>query len=315
MMKLKDILFTKTFWNHCGWLYIVIVIGLMFLIDHHQAYLNRMNVLKDVEYHLQEFLDNDKPLDRDTLRWALRYYQGLQRYARDNSLYYGDLGFCYYYLGNDEAAIRSYQAAIDLEPRFYMYHYDLGLIYYHQGKAQKALDSFLTALNYINDSVTYFVQIVEVFQQYQGDELNFVAMALIQRAEKDERNLILRLTDIYSRSGEYNRVLSLASQGLRTQKKSWELYAKAGQAAYMLGQYQEALGYLTKAITLEPHALDAYYYRGLSFRKIGRQQAAASDLLRLEQLRKEGITPPQPGWKHDKLHLNIELRVLRQRFG
>jgi len=306
---------STAFWNHCGWLYILIGLGLFFLIDHHQVYLNRMNVLKDVEYKLKEALDHNESLNRDDLRWGLRYYQGLQRYARNNSIYYANLGFCYFYLGEYKQAIRFYQQAIALEQRFYMYHYDLGVIYFHLRKLDQARDTFLMALNYINDSVNYFVEMAEILQGTHGEELNFVAIAMMKRAEEDERDLIIRLIDIYSRSREYDKVIMMAEQGLHTQVKNWQLYTKAGQAAYLLKHYQQARRFLSRAIELEPYALEAYYYRGLTLQELDRESEAAGDFLRLKSLKEQGVTSPVSEPPNDQLHLNIELRVLRQHFG
>jgi len=312
---MRSLFCSTALWNRSGWLYLIIGVMLYALIDHNEVYLNRMNVLKDVEYNLKESLDRNKAPQRDDLRWGLRYYQKLQRYARNNSIYYGNLGFCHYYLGEYDNAVRSYKKAIALEPRFYMYHYDLGFVYFRQGQVDKAQNAFLTALNYIDDSVNYFVEMAEALQMTHGEELNFVAMSLIKRAGQDERDIIIRLINIYSRTQEYEKVIAMAEHGLEARSKSWEFYEKAGWAAYMLKRYQQAIHYLTRAIDLEPRAMEAVYYRGLSLLAIGQEAEGTADLLRLKQMKAQGVTPPDVSPQYDDLHLNIELRILRQRFG
>jgi tetratricopeptide (TPR) repeat protein len=60
---------------------------------------------------------------------------------------YGMLGYCQYYLGQESQAIKSYQAAIQMNPSFADFYYNLAVIYYNRGDysqaavlAQKALE-------------------------------------------------------------------------------------------------------------------------------------------------------------------------------
>lgn len=301
------------FFCRCFWLYLVIAVILLGMIDKDRVCLNRLNVLKDSEYDLEMFSQGRGKLNENTLRWAVRYYSALRKYAPEISLYYGDLGFCYFYLGQDDQAIKAYQKAIELEPQLYMYHYDLGMIYQRLGRLDKAVDCLFSALAHINRSVQYFSKTAEFLQKYNGQDFSAVAANLIERAHTDEENILLRLTEILTGLKDYARLATVAEQGLQTQSKSYKLYYRAGWAEYMLGHYDRAVAYLTKSIELDPRFPDARYYRGLVLKKAGQTAAGNADLMQAKSLQNEGYHDA-----HDdndiKLHLNIELRILRQHF-
>ena len=298
----------------CGWLYLLIAGLLWVTVDRHQAFLNRMNVMKDVEYDLELFLKEGRPLTEDALRWGVRYYRSLQKYAPDNSLYFGNLGFCYFYLGRYEEAIRAYQKAVELEPKLYTYHYDLGLIYSRLGRTEEALDNFLDALNTIRHSVQYFMKTGEALQN-AGQDLSFVVMKVIKQSQDDEEDLLLRLGDLFSRSRDYEKAAALLAQGLKTQAASAPLFFKAGWIDYMTGQDSAAVQRLTRAIELDPSFAVAYYYRGLSLRRLGQAQAGDRDLAVAKRFVDRGQPGPDAAPQRDKLHLNIELRILRQQLS
>jgi tetratricopeptide (TPR) repeat protein len=57
----------------------------------------------------------------------------------DQSDAYGMLGYCQYYLGEEDKAIQSYVSAIKINPDFMADDYNLAVIYYGQGEYAKAI--------------------------------------------------------------------------------------------------------------------------------------------------------------------------------
>ena len=298
-------------WSRCFWLYMIVALLLWGAIDRDRAFLNRMNVLKDVEENLEEFLYQGTPLDTDSLRWAIRYYRKLHRQAPENSLYLGDLGFCYFYLHQYDEAIRAYRQAIEREGQLYTYHWDLGMIYFSRGQFAEARKSLLAALNRIPRSVHYFMEIVKQARDWTGKDFDAFAIGLTQQAQKDEEAALLKVADIYLRERDYQGMVTVTAGGLKSHPYSERLHYQAGLGYFHLNDYLRAVSHFSRAIELKPDFADAYRYRGLSLRQLNLTGGAEKDLATAKALSRD------VGREEDevKLHLNIELRLLRKQFA
>jgi len=125
------------------------------------AYLNYLNQIKYAEYPLELFLNGRHDPTEDEWRWGLRYYKELLRYAPETSLFYGDMGFCYYYLKDYPRALKAYQKAVSLEPRFYPHYWDLGMICFQLKRYKESIDYFTNALAVIPVTIQYYFKIGE----------------------------------------------------------------------------------------------------------------------------------------------------------
>jgi len=257
-------------------LYVLGGVILSLCVDSSVARLNRLNHLKQVEHSVKSFEQGLVPFNAEEFRWAARYYRELLKFFPPSDLVYGNLGFCYYYLGDYDRAIRAYQQAIALEPHLYLYYLDMGLILFQAGEVKSATSFFDTSLSQLPSTVAFYETLAEKLPAKNKNMATLVEL-LKRRAGEDE-NLI---------------------------------YYYLGLANFLDGNYPLAAGHFNKAITLNPKDISAYYYRGLAMEKLGNKQQQSYDFQRVSYWKSRGVEERESRTENLRLHLNTELVVLR----
>lgn len=262
--------------QRCWVLYLIAGVILFFFVDSSVARLNRLNHLKQVEHQIKSFEQGLAPLNTEELRWAVRYYRELLRFFPPSDLIYGNLGFCYYYLKDYAKALEAYQKAVSLEPHVYFYYWDMGVISFQVGDMKTALSFFETSLKLMPATVVYYERLTERLPEKNKYMVSLVEY-LKNRAVADEERV----------------------------------YYYGGLANFLLGDYQQAVVYFSKAIVLDPNDISAYYYRGLSLEKLGHEQQKRQDFQKVSYLKSRGIEEGRDLTDDFRPHLNTELVVLR----
>ena len=127
-----------------------------FLISHiriereqvkNKARIMTLNQLMPMFDPLLTFLKDPHYFDhgRNTKEF-IDYYKKVVEYMPRNADAYGMLGFFYYYCGNYEKAVASYQKAIELNGYFFWFYYDLGVICFKNSRYAEAIKFFKKAL-------------------------------------------------------------------------------------------------------------------------------------------------------------------------
>jgi len=268
--------FFSSIFQRCFILYLCAGVILSLFVDSSIARLNRLNHLKQVEHSVKSFELGLIPFNAEEFRWAARYYRELLKFFPPSDLVYGNLGFCYYYLGDYERAIRAYQQAIALESHLYLYYLDMGLILFQVGEVKNAASLFDTSLNLLPATVAFYETLAEKLPAKNKNMMTLVGL-LKKRAEED----------------------------------AMRIYYYLGLTNFLDGNYPLAAGHFNKAIILNPKDISAYYYRGLTMEKLGNKQQQSHDFQRVSFLKSQGVEEREYRTENLRLHLNTELVVLR----
>lgn len=94
----------------------------------------------------------------------------------------------------------------------------------------------------------------------------------------------LNLANLRVQLGQFQEVVEEMNQLLVTEKSFFPAYLTRGIAYYHLHQYQTAIRDFLFSLKIFPHQPEAYYYVGLSFAQLNRQQDAAENLIRAAEL-------------------------------
>jgi formylglycine-generating enzyme required for sulfatase activity/Tfp pilus assembly protein PilF len=200
----------------------------------------------------------------------------------------GDVGGC----------ISSAGRAIELRPELWLVYCIRSNCLAQLNKNQEALADLDVYLEHVTDNSTawynrgnvhrHLGRMTEAVQDYSRSlelEPRFT-WALINRsltyqdlARSDLQHLDLAEARFFG--GAYGEAIAEANQALRFVNPGTEIMARAlrirGQAHLKLGHYQEAIGDLDQALTVEPVAM-AYYYRSLAHHALGHEAQAGEDL-------------------------------------
>lgn len=160
-----------------------------------------------------------------------------------------------------QKAISDYTDAIRLNESCFEAYYYRGTVYGRLGKLKNAESDFRKALEIKKDYP----------DAYFG--LGMVYIEKSQRISKEEKKIAFIKKAIYY----FEQSLSLNPQHSLS-----NLFC--GCAYFELGENQEALNYLNKAIELDSNEPYAYFFRALVYERMGKKDLAQKDLEKSEEL-------------------------------
>jgi tetratricopeptide (TPR) repeat protein len=161
---------------------------------------------------------------------------------KDANLLYSRAAICQQ-LGDLQGALTDSTAAISVDPNF-MYAYNIRFVVYMQ------LKDFTKAL---------------------GDAQQLIRIQPDANAYCGRGNAYISLND-------YTRATQDFASAIKVKAGCGEAYDGLGEIAYKLKRYQDAVGYSSRAISLDPTIYDAYYFRGKAYEGLGKSQLAQRDL-------------------------------------
>ena len=149
------------------------------------------------------------------------------------------LGRTYLELENEKEAIPQYQKAITLEPARNAWMYELGLIYFNQNDFKNSVKYFDMASGAGYNKTNDFYENYGFAQLYSGDTENGVKTLNILLERKPNNK---------------------------------ELINNIAHAMYETKKYNEALGYFSKLVELNPKDAASLFMAGMTFQKLGQKE-------------------------------------------
>jgi len=295
---------------HKGFL-LYLILGLLFvwLVDEELAFQNRLTGLKHAEEELKEFEAGRGEMDLQVLSRALRYYHELLKRMPKAGLVYGDLGFCYYYLGRPGEAINQYQKAIELDPFWYTYDWDLGVIYHRLGDYPKSLKHLKQAAEHLDEAVYQYKLMSHHFHVQGREDVRNEALRMLLRVQEDEVSYFILTAENHFRLGQVGQMLESALGGVKNHPDRADLHFQAGRAVLALADCRGALPYFQRALELKASPSSAAFYA-----RMCRQRPQAS-LKQTDEgkwvLRPGEISVPEEKWDKFRLHINADLILMR----
>ena len=151
----------------------------------------------------------------------------------------------------EEKAIPELEKAIALDPRLPMVHFLLGEIYLFKSNPQAALEEFKKELE-INPSVWL---------------------------------VYWRLGDTYARLEKYAEAERVLKQAIWLNETFTGLYVLLGQIGLKKGDLELAVGFLERALKMDPNNYYAHYFLGKAYQQQGRTEDAKRQFELTQSLR------------------------------
>ena len=185
-----------------------------------------------------------------------------------------------------EAAIRDYTKSIELNPRQYKTYFSRGTLLLKQGKYQEAIADFTSTLeirpNYWKAWVNRGNCYRDLGRNAEAIEDFNVVLARKPRFIKALNNrgvAHLNLRQYQSALSDFNAVLAIDPNYVKGLINRAALYINGG-----VQQYDNAIADYTRCLQLEPGNVQATYFRGYTFQKLGRYNEALADVAAAIQL-------------------------------
>ncbi|MGQ9583782.1 MAG: tetratricopeptide repeat protein [Anaerolineae bacterium] len=208
------------------------------------------------------------------------------------SMDYVSLGMAYGHLGQSDQAVAAYQQAIALMPCEANTHDLLGDLYRQLGRAEEALAEYREAVKYAPDDFTAWQSIGQILEE---------------RGEADEAK------------AAYEKAVAAAQAYLEHNPRDAAATSLLGLMHLLLGNTQEAISALQKAVALQPdadnhHALGNAYYEDQEYDKaLAEYQAAlAADPTRVASVVALGDTYEKLGQTDEAIAAYREALALEE---
>ena len=197
----------------------------------------------------------------------------------DDVIWY-NMGVAQHESGDTLGAIASYTNSINLNPSYYSVFVNRGNAYLDITQYEDALNDFNSALNIGN-----------LPSAYSGRGDAYLGLEMYDEAIADyEMSISLMSNEIhphpycflalaYFAAGRYQDSIDTAeiSQQIDPECGGQRLIEAQARSFYALGEYDQGLLYINKAIDMKPYSL-GYYYRGIMLHDAGRNYDAIQDL-------------------------------------
>ena len=272
--------------------------GAVYLLFSHSEEIKKVSLAtldrlrpETVDY-LTGFYQKRYPFSAKKLEPFRFYYQKVTEYVPDRADAFGMLGFCSYYQGKQNQAVRAYQHAIELNPSFFWFYYNLGLIDFKSGRYQEAGELFKKSVTvdpqrtflYIAASPRIYLPIVAELspRDTRWDQL---ARAQLKNGYRDGYALLV-LSQYHLKN--FQGMIGYAHAAIEADLNQDGLfYFYSAVAAYELKQYPTTIYFLQEYISKNADNPEAYHYLGLALRDLGKEPLAAGAFKREEYLSQE----------------------------
>jgi tetratricopeptide (TPR) repeat protein len=250
-------------------------------VYHFQAVFNRngLALIRFFQGRHQEAIE----LCREGFR-QLELYLSPEKHSLHRSVLLYNMAQVYSAMGDHEAAIAHYSAAMDMDPNYSEYYNDRGNAYFKMGRIEDALRDYLSAAEL---SAPYYEIYANLGQCWRAMARMPEAIEAYSRAldlQPGHALALLGRAQAREVSGDLDSALKDYNAALAVEPKQWEAYANRAVIHYELGRPHAAVADLSEAINLEPNEAALYQNRAIAFIALGKLSEAAADLASYLQL-------------------------------
>lgn len=179
--------------SKCLWLYIAAGYILFYYAQQGPFISNQISRLygmRSAEIAIIDASLKSEILSKDSYHRAIRYYEKLQEIIGPQSYIFGNVGSCYYQLGEHKKALEAYAAAISQNPGIYTFYADKAAIYLKQRKYKEAVFWLEKSINTLGETLNFYNNIIQIITRSDDNSLEkniLMHMAAYQRLSVKEK--------------------------------------------------------------------------------------------------------------------------------
>jgi len=195
------------------------------------------------------------------------------------------IGMSYFGKGEYDKAIIEFEKSIELDENHTESYYYLGQCYLQKGIIEYNNKNILKAYSLYRKSNKFAEQVIPQYEKIIEDNPEDLNSYLRLGYIYEVRSIVPFIND-YDKALEY--YLKALSLDAASENKNKEIYiyinTRAGSIYYQMKDYLQAIEHLERVEKISPHNVEAYYYLGLSYDKIGETEKAREFLSRVIEL-------------------------------
>jgi tetratricopeptide (TPR) repeat protein len=196
------------------------------------------------------------------------------------------------YLAGDEAAAEQTLRQVD-QPAA---RYALGRLFYEQSRYAEAAAQLERVVAREPENYRAHDNLALAYDALQrdSDALRhfFRALDLVKDKHRDYDWAYANLAEFFLKRDQFEKAFQLAAEAAERNSGRARNFYLAGQALAKLGQAQNSLKWLQRAVELDPAHAEAHYQLGQSLRRLGRDDEAKAHLETFRTLKARGSSTP-----------------------
>lgn len=260
--------FLKDLCSRTWFLYVAVAVVSLLVVDEGSVRLYRLDRERMPLNYFHALTRGEAPVDEAKLRRYVRYYRTVLEVLPDDDAARGMLGYCYYYLGDKDRAIRHLEMAVSDNKYYFWFDYTLALLYYQKGEYARAAEllqaaietSHLQAFVYIGRARAFNYRADDgTYRELMGPLIEDPKEYIVPRYHRGKEEALKLLVLILDQLGQDKNLLTAAIQSLQypIEDQAFFFYY-AGKAASAMGAYSRAVPLLTRAIEMNPLRPEPY---------------------------------------------------------
>jgi tetratricopeptide (TPR) repeat protein len=250
--------------------------------------MSRLNIA--INYY-EDFAPDKKPYNEFKLHQCIYYHQKVADFYHFERLSaYAMMGFCYDLLGEEEKAVKAYQASLKANPNGFWPAYNLGLGAYKKKEYQKAVEYFQQAIDKDSKVNLYILARSKVYMDIKLSDPKHRKDDFLELLKQGRVQAYIYLMDSLAQLKDYTMLFSVAMLGLRENSEDHGIfYYYAGWALFYQQQLDKAIELLQVAVAKNPNNADAFLYLSMCMKIVGTEELAKALFDQAKQIEeKEG---------------------------
>jgi tetratricopeptide (TPR) repeat protein len=210
---------------------------------------------------------------------ALRYLKIAQTRNNNMHVVFNNLGVASEKAGKDIQALRFWKQALEKNPGLIETHVNMGVVHEKMGQKKKAIAAYKKALELDKTNAMAHYNLGVIYAKEKDFPKAIGEWETAQKLDKKDENFLNSLAWAYEKTGKRKLALAKLDQSIKLSPYDSKVHFSSGRIKFDMGDIDDAIDSLKKAVQLDPSFGDAYYRLGLAYDTQNQSYDAISNLL------------------------------------
>lgn len=253
------------------------------------------------QFYLKRFLDAEKSLEKSfklnpeqpdivtdlgsiylkngNIKEAFRYLKVAQTRNNNPHIVFNNLGAAYARSGKNREALNTWKQALEKNPYIPETHVNIGVVYEKTGEKKKAIAAYRKALELDKSNAMAHYNLGVVYAKEKDLPKSIEEWEAALKTDNKDEIILNSLAWAYEKVGKKKEALVMLDQSIKLSPYASKTHFTSGRIKHDIGEIDDAIDSLKKAIRLDSNYGDAYYRLGLSYDSQNQGNDSISNLM------------------------------------